>query len=268
MLFLLVLLLYTCYSASIVVLMQRTSTTIRHYRDLTSSQMSVGAVDIPYIWHYMVQEDDPVRKRVYLEKMMGGGKKKHMYTLSEGVRKVRNEYFGFFGIENHLYAEISSTWQEHEKCGLVDIGHDFLRVKNPHFAITRGSHNVDAYKIMMRRLAERGIWHRMLRRFVRQKPACVSSAGVFQSVSLTDVRGAFYMFIATMAASVLVFLLELAAHRRQLRVKRKAAAAQRKASPANALDRGGRLLQQARAFIVYERVTNDSELSKQVQPGA
>ncbi|KAK3917298.1 Ionotropic receptor 75a [Frankliniella fusca] len=220
LLFLLVLLLYTCYSASIVVLMQRTSTSIRHFRDLMDSQVTVGAVDVPYVWHYMKVEDDPVRQRIFKEKMLGNGKKKHIYTLAEGIRKVRSEYFCFLGIKNHIYAEISSTWQEHEKCGLVTIGADFIRVSNPHLTITRGSHRVDAYKIMIRRLSERGIWHRMQRRFVREKPRCVNADAVFHSVSLTDCRGAFYMFLVTLAASVLVFLLELVAHRRQQRARR------------------------------------------------
>lgn len=53
MLFLVVLLLYTCYSASIVVLLQSTATPISHFRDLINSRIKAGVIGVPYIIRYL-----------------------------------------------------------------------------------------------------------------------------------------------------------------------------------------------------------------------
>ena len=53
MLYLVVLLLYTCYSASIVVLLQSTTNPINHYRDLVGSTIKAGVTDAPHVLRYI-----------------------------------------------------------------------------------------------------------------------------------------------------------------------------------------------------------------------
>lgn len=94
-------------------------------------------------------EEDPVRQRVFHEKLKDRRAPKgvSVFNYTEGVQKVRSEYFTFFGIESNLYEEISLSWQEHEKCGLVVL-YDYVRVKDPHLTITKSSHNTKVFKIM------------------------------------------------------------------------------------------------------------------------
>ena len=93
-------------------------------------------------------EKDPVRTRVATEKLkeISDPKAWKKFNYSVGVQRMRSEYFAFFGVENNLYEQISISWKEHEKCGLV-ILHDFMRVKDSQLTITKTSHNTEVFKI-------------------------------------------------------------------------------------------------------------------------
>ncbi|XP_034250906.1 uncharacterized protein LOC117651203 [Thrips palmi] len=229
MMLMLLLLLYTCYSASIVVLMQSTSTKITHYKDLLDTQMKFGLVNTPYIVFYVSKETEPVRRKLYTDKVLENGRAKHLYNVTEAVRKVQHEYFALNGFKNLIYGAISRTWTEDEKCGLVTLGRDFVSVKDPQIALAKHTHNAEAIRIMLRRIVERGIRNRFDRKFTHARPTCSNNAARFNSVSLTDVRAPFQILLSLMAASVAVLLAELAWHRRQDAVRQRRAGERRPA---------------------------------------
>ncbi|XP_034230232.1 uncharacterized protein LOC117639025 isoform X2 [Thrips palmi] len=213
MMLMLLLLLYTCYSASIVVFMQSTGTKVAHYRDLLTSQMAFGINDIPHVVFYFPTLTDPIRRALWKDKILDKGRNRHVYNVSEGIRKVRTEYFAFYGIEHYVFGTISRTWTEEDKCGLVIMGRDFNLFQDPHVIIRRNSHNTKAFKIMMRRMVERGIWHRSKSKYTFARPTCTNKKAVFNSVSLTDVRAAFSMLLFLMSGSLVLLVAEVAWHR-------------------------------------------------------
>lgn len=64
------------------------------------------------------QEADPVKKALYEQKIVPKGEQPHFAPLEEGIKGVRNDFYGFFA-ETSLAAEvISKTYHEWEKCQL------------------------------------------------------------------------------------------------------------------------------------------------------
>lgn len=62
-LFLAVLLIFTCYSASIVVLLQSASSSIRTLRDVWKSRLELGAENMPYNRYFIEVREEGLRKR-------------------------------------------------------------------------------------------------------------------------------------------------------------------------------------------------------------
>ncbi|KOB73913.1 Ionotropic receptor, partial [Operophtera brumata] len=143
--------LYAAYSANIVVLLRAPSSSVRSLPDLLNSPLKLGA--------------NPLRKTIYDKKIAPKGKKPNFYTMEVGVEKLRQGLFAFHMELNPGYRLIQETFQEDEKCDLVEI--DYINEIDPW-------------------IRETGIQSCLHRRMYVPKPKCSGQVSTFSSVGITD----------------------------------------------------------------------------------
>lgn len=139
--------IYTSYTANIVALLQSTSDRIRTLSDLSKSNIELGVQDTPYSHALFPLENDPIRRKIFLEKIEPPNQPKHYYNASYGVSRMRNEFFGFHMEYGICYKYIKNTFLEHEKCGLQQI--IFLRTIDPRYGIPKNSPYKEIFKVKL-----------------------------------------------------------------------------------------------------------------------
>lgn len=117
--------LYTSYSANIVALLQSPSTRIKTLKDLYESRLKIGVDDTvfnryyfavrlinidsfqsdqrKYTFYYLIFQhaDEPLRRKIYLKKVLRANGQDNFMNAEEGVRRIRqvriikNEYHNF-----------------------------------------------------------------------------------------------------------------------------------------------------------------------------
>lgn len=137
--------IYTSFTANIVALLQSTTKSIRTLTDLLNSNIELGVADTPYARYLFPNEDEPVRRKIYEQKIAPPNEPPHFMNVSHGVDRVRKGLFGFHSEKGPLYREIKNTFYEHEKCGLVEITH--LRVIDPWYGIPKHSPYKEIFKV-------------------------------------------------------------------------------------------------------------------------
>ncbi|XP_044259073.1 glutamate receptor 3-like [Tribolium madens] len=202
--FLVLMFLYTSYSANIVVLLQSTSANINTLQDLLNSKISLGVEDIVYNHHYFQTQKEPTRKAIYEKKIAPKGQKPNFMSAEKGIEMVKNEFFAFHIETTSGYKVVMDTFQEHEKCGLSEI--DYLNVVYPSITMRKHSPYKEIVKVSFRKIYESGIRHRQMNRIYYKKPNCVSKGGSFKSVGIVDIYFSFEIF-ATGCFIALWFLL-------------------------------------------------------------
>ncbi|XP_034234259.1 ionotropic receptor 75a-like [Thrips palmi] len=194
-LFLAVLLLFTCYSASIVVLLQSASSSIRTLRDLWKSRLSVGAENMPYNVYFLEQMangTDEVRRGLFYDKIARKGKRRLFLSMTEGVRRLQDGLFAFVAMDSPLYGHIQATFEEHEKCDLAEIdGYSSLR--HPNLVTRRDSPITHLFKIKLLLQWERGLRARFILRSLYSKPRCDAQGARFTSMSFVGARSSYYL---------------------------------------------------------------------------
>lgn len=93
----------------------------------------------------MQHADEPIRKKVYLEKVLKKNGRDNFMSLEDGVRRVRKGLFAFHMELALGYKMMSETFFEDEKCGLVEIA--YLQVTDPWYAIKKNSSYYELFKI-------------------------------------------------------------------------------------------------------------------------
>nr|QJX74376.1 ionotropic receptor 3 [Ceracris kiangsu] len=210
-----VMFLYTSYSASIVVLLQSTTTSIQTLADLLYSPLGLGVHDIVYNRHFFPAADDPVRRALYRQKVAPPGGEPRFMTLEEGVRRMRTEPFAFHSELSPTWQLVQETFREEDKCGLQAI--PFLQLMHPYIAVQKNTCYKEMFKIAYRRIWERGLQHRQLSRlYTMRKPRCAAGRGTsFVTVGIADCYPALLVPVYGVAIAVLVVLLEILFHRRK-----------------------------------------------------
>ncbi|XP_049774486.1 probable glutamate receptor [Schistocerca cancellata] len=212
-----VMFLYTSYSASIVVLLQSTTTSIRTLADLLYSPLGLGVHDIVYNRHFFPATDEPVRRALYRQKVAPPGSEPHFMTLEEGVRRMRTEPFAFHSELSPAWQLVQETFREEEKCGLQAI--PFLQLIHPYIAVQKNGAYKEMFKIAYRRIWECGLQHRQLSRlYTTRKPRCAAGRGSsFVSVGIADCYPALLVPVYGVAFAVVALLLEILFHRRKVK---------------------------------------------------
>ncbi|XP_025073844.1 uncharacterized protein LOC105426276 [Pogonomyrmex barbatus] len=203
--------LYASYTANIVALLQSTTDSIRTLSDLLYSPLKLGVQDVQYNRHYFKALQDPIRKAILEEKIEPKGQKSNWLSLEEGVRRIRNESFGFHGAASPIYQVIQRTFQEEEKCGLSEI--DYINAIYPLLVIQKQSPYLEIIKNGALKLREYGLKYRDEYRLYIKKPVC-SSQTSFITIGFTECYFAIVAMGYGALLSVIVFILELLWHKR------------------------------------------------------
>ncbi|KAJ3642290.1 hypothetical protein Zmor_025090 [Zophobas morio] len=137
--------LYTSYSANIVALLQSTTNSIQTLEDLLQSRIKLGVEDIVYAHYYFENDQEPVRKAIYEQKVAPKGQKANFFKAEEGIRRVQEGFFAFHIELNTGYKIISNSFQEGEKCGLKEI--EYVNFIEPWVATQKRSPYKEIMKI-------------------------------------------------------------------------------------------------------------------------
>lgn len=101
------------------------------------SKIKLGVEDTPYNRYYLSKIDDPLQRKIYVEKIAPPGKKDHIIKAADGVALVRKGLYAFMAETSTIYKIMEDTYFEHEKCGLEQI--EYLKYTRPHIAIKKRS---------------------------------------------------------------------------------------------------------------------------------
>jgi len=139
--------LYSAYTANIVSLLQSPSKNIRTLTDLYNSKLTLGLEDTPYNRYYIspANVDDPLKRKILLDKLAPAGQKDHYIKDSVGIANVRKGMYAFFMEESRAYQAMEDTFFEHEKCELVNI--DYIKFADPFLAIRKRSQLKEILKV-------------------------------------------------------------------------------------------------------------------------
>ncbi|XP_050352202.1 uncharacterized protein LOC126774709 [Nymphalis io] len=207
LLFVALTILYAAYSANIVVLLRAPSSSVRSLPDLLNSPLKLGASDFEYNRYFFKKLNEPIRKAIYNKKIAPKGKKPNFYTMKEGVDKIRKGLFAFHMELNPGYRLIQETYQEEEKCDLVEI--DYINEIDPWLPGQKRSPYKDLFKISFIKIRETGIQSNIHRRLHVGKPKCSGSISTFSSVGITDMYPALIATLYGMLISIVVLILEI-----------------------------------------------------------
>nr|WBU77231.1 ionotropic receptor [Odontothrips loti] len=211
LLFLAVLLLYTCYSASIVAILQSSSTSIRSLRDLWKSRLDVGAENMPYNVYFIEQYakmGDEVRSGLFYDKIARPGRPRNFMSMSEGVRRMQAGLFAFVAMDSPLYGQIQARFEEHEKCDLFELD-EYSQLRHPHLVTRRDSPITHILKVKLFLQWERGFRSRFIQRSLYTKPRCDVHSARFTRVSFVAMRYAYYLILGGSVLAVAVLLVEM-----------------------------------------------------------
>ncbi|XP_065156870.1 uncharacterized protein [Atheta coriaria] len=127
--------IYTAYSACIVGLLQSTSNTVTSIEDLLYSNIKLGAHKAPYMKFFFQQQHGKIKETLFNQKIAPPNQPENYLPVEVGVELMRTEFFAFHGERDTIYKQISKTYTEHEKCGLVEI--KFFSEVEPHMFIRK-----------------------------------------------------------------------------------------------------------------------------------
>ncbi|XP_073954053.1 ionotropic receptor 75a-like isoform X2 [Choristoneura fumiferana] len=220
LLFVALTILYAAYSANIVVLLRAPSSSVRSLQDILNSPLKLGASDFAYNRYFFKKLNEPLRKAIYNKKIAPKGKKANFYTMKEGVEKIRKGLFAFHMELNPGYRLIQETYQEDEKCDLVEI--DYINEIDPWLPGQKRSPYKDLFKINFIKIRESGIQACIHQRLHVGKPRCLGAVNTFSSVGITDMYPAMLATLYGMLLAPAALLLEIAYKRLMvMREKRK-----------------------------------------------
>ncbi|XP_072942894.1 ionotropic receptor 75a-like [Epargyreus clarus] len=207
LLFVALTILYAAYSANIVVLLRAPSSSVRTLPDLLNSPLKLGASDFEYNRYFFKKLNEPIRKAIYDKKIAPKGKKPNFYSMKDGVERIRKGLFAFHMELNPGYRLIQETYQEEEKCDLVEI--DYINEIDPWVPGQKRSPFKDLFKINFMKIRETGIQSNIHHRLHVPRPRCSGTISTFSSVGITDMYPAIIATLYGMLLSPAVLLLEI-----------------------------------------------------------
>ncbi|XP_052755800.1 glutamate receptor U1-like [Galleria mellonella] len=208
LLFIALTILYAAYSANIVVLLRAPSSSVRTLSDLLNSPIELGASDVVYNRYFLKQLNDSLRKAIYDTKIAPKGKKPNFYNMEDGVEKIRKGLFAFHVEVNPGYRLIQETFQENEKCDLMEI--NYFNLIDPWLTGQKKSPFKDLFKINFIRIRETGIQSNNHQRLVIPRPRCSGQVATFSSIGIGDMYPAMLATLYGMLMAPAVLLVEIA----------------------------------------------------------
>ncbi|XP_066246802.1 uncharacterized protein [Euwallacea similis] len=210
-LFISLMFMYVSYSAIIVALLQTSSNSINTLEDLLNSRIEVGVDDTVFNHFYFTTASEHIRKAIYEKKVSPPGKPANFFPVEKGIQRMRQGLFAFHVETGVGYKLVGETFKEDEKCGLQEI--QYLQVIDPWLAIQKNSSYKEHLKVGLRILQENGVQQRETGLIYTKKPSCHSKGSNFVSVGIVDCYAPAVILTAGLAASVVLFILEIYVHR-------------------------------------------------------
>ncbi|XP_049869069.1 uncharacterized protein LOC126368893 [Pectinophora gossypiella] len=216
-LFLTLMFLYVSYSASIVALLQSSSSQIRTLDDLLNSRMKVGVHDTVYGRYYFMTATDPIRQALYKKKIAPPGTKPRFMTIEEGVKRMQQGLFAFHMEKGPGYKIVNKYFKEGEKCDLWEINCFFLL--DPWRPVRKNTPYKEMFKIGEKRIHEHGLQNRENLRLYTQKPKCTGRESNFVSVGIVDCYPALLVWTYGVIIAVFFLIIEILLNKRQRLIK-------------------------------------------------
>ncbi|KAL9706910.1 hypothetical protein quinque_010428 [Culex quinquefasciatus] len=165
---------------------------INSLTELLNSRLEVGGLDIPYNHFYLTTSTEPVRKAIYEQKIRLKNGSLNMFSLDEGVARVKK---GLFALHVQIAAAeqlISETFDDTEKCYLRKL--NFVDYTVIYLAVQRNFTIREHFQFIMIRL--------------KAQLSCVKGTD-FQPLSVVDVRFAMEVIGVGLLGTLLVLAAEV-----------------------------------------------------------
>lgn len=90
-------------------------------------------------------EKEPYRRALIDQKIAPKNGRQNFYSLTDGVKLIREGNFVFYGLDTTVYPVVKDTFEEDEKCGLRQI--DFMAQGHPIFPIAKQSPHKELLRV-------------------------------------------------------------------------------------------------------------------------
>ncbi|KAK9730319.1 Ligand-gated ion channel [Popillia japonica] len=211
--------LYASYSANITTSWCRrsSSTSIQTLSDLLHSRLQVGVDDTVFNRFYFPNATEPIRRAIYLQKVIPSGQAPRYFQIEEGVKMMRQGLFAFHMETGAGYKLVGETFLENEKCDLQEI--QFLEVPDPWLAIQKNSSYKEMLKIGLRKIHESGIQSREVALLYTKRPTCDSRSSAFIGVSIVDCYPAAKILLVGYLTAICIFVGEILYYRYRVKMQ-------------------------------------------------
>ncbi|XP_046384917.1 uncharacterized protein LOC124155243 [Ischnura elegans] len=223
-LFLTIIVLYTSYAASIVVLLQMPGATIRTLQDLYESPIKLGLDEVIASRHIFQEMKEPLKMKIY-NKIAPPNRPPAFFSMEEGISKIRGGLFAFHVELGSGYEVIRETFTEDEMCSLQEV--NIMPKTNVWLIMRKNSPYKKIFIYALTKVIEFGLSNREENRWVSKKPECNKRHLNFEGVGLIDIRHALLMFGVGFSLSWIFLCSEIMLNRRQKRKRAKKKASRR-----------------------------------------
>lgn len=191
--------------------------------------MELGVEDKFYSRHYFATETEPIRKKIYETKIAPPNERPHFENITTGVSRMQKGFYAFHMGLRTGYKAVERIFQEHEKCGLVEI--KYLQNSFAMHVTPKNSPYKEIFKVRLVstwfgvgmtdliqlflhsfslfKLHERGIQSLIFSQRGKRRPTCNSHAPRFESVRLVDCYAVALVFCYGIAASLILLFVEI-----------------------------------------------------------
>ncbi|XP_055632641.1 uncharacterized protein LOC129773112 [Toxorhynchites rutilus septentrionalis] len=207
--------LYVSFSARIVSLIQAPSQQIASVRDLLNSRLEVAGHDLPYHRFYLSKAREPVRQALIEQKIVRKDGSLNMYSLEEGVKRIRKGLFAFHVHNTVAYRMISETFDDVETCQLREL--NFVSDTDGYIPLQRNFTLREHFNVGLIKIVETGVFNRQWKRIYAPKPTC---AGGIAFLPLTAVDTGFAVEVIGWGMMVAIVLLAGEIGWRRYRIRR------------------------------------------------
>ncbi|XP_075981148.1 ionotropic receptor 75a-like [Anticarsia gemmatalis] len=201
--------LYAAYSANIVVLLQAPSDSIRSLPQLAAAKITLAANDVDYNYFVFNQNNGTLGTSIR-ERIFPPNGKPQVYSLAEGVEKIRKGLFALHSVAEPVYRKIEATFLESEKCDISIV--DYLVTFDSFTPVRKGSPYLELIRVVHKQIRESGIQSAIRLRYLVSKPHCTTKMSSFSSVGFMDMMPVLILMLYGVAVSVAIVIAEITVH--------------------------------------------------------
>ncbi|KAK3917510.1 Glutamate receptor ionotropic, kainate 2, partial [Frankliniella fusca] len=208
--------LFTSFSAFIVALLQAPAEPLRSPRDLLSSSLKIGAMDVAFIHAWFRGEAEKPKRGVVGDifvKKIKSHERPAFLPVWEGIERVRGRGYGYQAELNEAYHEIQEKYTQSEKCDLFEM--ELFPSEAQIIVTVEKSPYREVFSRFVRWQRELGHLDRISRRWYASRPRCESGARGLMAIGIREVVPLLLLLTYGIALSLLCLLVECMSARRQ-----------------------------------------------------